>query len=304
MGALYPAWDPYGTEIYREPVRRSWLIVSVLDDALLAQAAASGADVIILDLEDGIHRTKKPLARERFPEALETVARSGAEVFVRPDIELLYADLTAAVLPGLAGVVLPKVSSADQVQEAEEIMERLDAERGLPGVLELHPCVETALGNRHVDEILAAGTKVRSASLGRADLVMDLGPDPAGEIHMMPYLMQRLILAARAAGVEPIGAWWAGDSRGMLASPEATLQAAERGRRIGFTGALCVHASQVGPLNRGFLPDGEDTQWAKSVAARSSRTGDTAQAETAAAERLLAYDGQCRARDEAKGRTG
>ena len=200
MCALYPNWDPYGTAVYHEPVRRSWLVVPVLDEDTLGRLDSIAPDVVVLDLEDSIHDTKKPAARERFQEAMEAAAISGAEVFVRPDIGLLYADLKAAIWPGLTGVVLPKVSSVEEVVRAEEAMRQIETERGLPEVLELQLCIETAAGNRHADKIIRAAKKIRSVSLGRADLVMDLRPDPLGEIHMMPYL-------APAHGLAGPGPW-------------------------------------------------------------------------------------------------
>jgi citrate lyase beta subunit len=96
---------------------------------------------------------------------------------------------------------------------------------------------------------------VRALTLGRADLVMDLRAEPSHEIHLMPYLMQRLIIIARAAGVAPIGAWWRAPDRGLLATPENTYEAAQRGRAIGFKGAMCLRANQVEPLNRAFARD-------------------------------------------------
>src|SRR5919202_7121268 len=176
------------------------------------------------------------------------VGRGAAEVFVRPDGELLYADLDAALVAGLTGVLLPMVSSADEVREADRIVDDLEGQRGLPGVVELHLALETAAGNLAAPEIIAASPRVRSVSLGRADLVMDLRAEPSGELHMMPYLLQRLVLMARAGGVEPIGAWWKADSRGTLASPAATLEAARRAHRHGLRGGLGVHASQVAPF--------------------------------------------------------
>ena len=83
---------------------------------------------------------------------------------------------------------------------------------------------------------------------------MDLRPEPSGEIHLMQYLMQRLVVVANAAGVTPYGAWWRDPDRGLLATPENTLQAAIRGRAIGFKGSFCVREGQVAPLNQGFTP--------------------------------------------------
>ena len=209
-------------------------------------------------------------------------------------------------------VVLPTVSSAEQVREADGIVDAFERQRGLPGVVELHLALETAEGNLHAMEIIAASARVRSVSLGRADLVMDLRPEPNGELHMMPYLLQRLVTVARAGGVEPIGAWWDADSRGMLASPEATLRAARRARRHGFRGGMGVGASQVDPLNAGFTPDVAEVARAEALVqafetarARGERWGleqgqivDAARAETA--RRVIAQAEQCRGRDAAQ----
>ena len=89
-------------------------------------------------------------------------------------------------------------------------------------------------------------------TLGRADLVMDLRPEPSGEFHLMPYLIQRLIIIARALGVTPIGAWWRSPDRGLLATPENTQNAARRGRAIGFKGAMCLRTNQIDALNRAY----------------------------------------------------
>ena len=91
-------------------------------------------------------------------------------------------------------------------------------------------------------------------TLGRADLVMDLRPEPSGEIHLMQYLMQRLVILANAVGAVPLGAWWREPDRGLLATPENTYRAAFRGRAIGFKGCFCAREDQVGPLNQGFTP--------------------------------------------------
>jgi citrate lyase beta subunit len=79
--------------------------------------------------------------------------------------------------------------------------------------------------------------------------------------------MQRLIIIANATGVQPIGAWWRGTSRGLVASPDDTLAAALTGRQAGFKGALCMRAHQVAALNQGFTPTGGETARAETVIA-------------------------------------
>jgi citrate lyase subunit beta/citryl-CoA lyase len=77
--------------------------------------------------------------------------------------------------------------------------------------------------------------------------------------------MQRLITVAHATGVMPIGAWWRAPDRGLLATPDNTYRAAQRGRAIGFKGSLCILDNQVEPLNRGFTPAAEELQAARHI---------------------------------------
>ncbi len=268
-----------------DQIRRSWLIVPAHHEARLAEAAQSGADVIVLDLQDMVHETKKHQARSRLRDAIPQMCEQGAEVFVRCDIELLYADLHAAVWKGLSGVMLPGVTSVDQVQEADELLGTLQADRGVvkpPPVgevleaddpvspqqlLELHLCLDTGRGNWDAVELIEASARVKSISLGRADLAMDLREEPTGELHLMPYLMQRLIVIANATGVQPIGAWWRGTSRGLVASAEDTLTAARTGRQAGFKGGICMRANQVEASTRLYLTPEETARAASVIAA-------------------------------------
>jgi citrate lyase subunit beta / citryl-CoA lyase len=266
-------------------IRRSWLIVPAHDDTRLEEAAHAGADVIVLDLQDMVHDTKKYVARARIRETIPHLCAQGAEVFVRVDIELLYADLYASVWRGLSGVMLSGVTSVAQVQEADSLLGALQAERGVvrpPPVgeileaddpvspeqaLELHLCFDTGRGNWDAVQLIQASTRVKSISLGRADLVMDLREEPSGDLHLMPYLMQRLIIIANATGVQPIGAWWRATSRGLVASYDDTLAAAITGRQAGFKGGLCMRTHQVAALHKGFTPTDEEIAQAESVLA-------------------------------------
>ncbi len=287
-------------------VRRSWLIVPAHDAGALAQAAASNADVVVLDLQDTVHESRKHEARANVHGAIDMMRDTGAEVFVRSDIDLMYADLDASVWRGLSGVVLPGATSVDQVHEADEILSKFEAERGAvkpPPVgqvreaddprgpeqaLEIHLSLDTGPGNWHAEELIRASDRVKSVSLGRADLVMDLREEPSGDLHLLPYLMQRLIIIANATGVEPVGAWWRATSRGLVASYDDTLEAAVTGRLAGFRGALCMRASQVAALNKGFTP---------SVAEVESHTDLAPTSEIASG--VITWANACAARDEA-----
>jgi len=286
--------------------------------------------VIVLDLEDMVHDSRKFEARARVRDGIEAARLGGAEVFVRCDLELLYADLEASIWRGIEGIMLPKVTRVEEVKSAEETLTQFELKRGVgktgplgevyeaddprtpENALEIHLALENAEGNHNGPALLAASERIRSVSLGRADLVMDLRPEPSGELHLLPYLMQRLVMLANRAGVTPIGAWWQASSRGLRAGPADTERAAQLGRAAGFKGALCVHPEQVEPLNRGFTPSARELEEGRALldaAERASAAGrpyleldgrliDRATGDAARA--VLDWAEACEARDQVK----
>jgi citrate lyase subunit beta / citryl-CoA lyase len=294
-------------------IRRSWLIVPSDDAGQVEPAAASAADVVVLDLIEFVPEASKPAARERLPETIRSMAQWGAEVFVQVDKDLLYADLSAAVWPGLSGILIPRLESPREVTEADRLLTQWEDKRGVrPGALQIVAVLDTAPGNYAALEIGRASPRLWGLTLGRADLVMDLRPEPSGELHLMPYLMQRLITVANAAGRVPLGAWWRAPTRGLLADPDDTYAAAVRGRRIGFKGALCLRANQVEPLNRGFTPLAEESKAARALMAayaEATQNGATVVrrqdrivdlATVTQARHLLAHADACAQRDAEK----
>ena len=263
-------------EDLRGYVRRSWLLVPLSDEKLVESAWSHGADVIALDLMELVAEEDKPQARERAREAIEAVALGGAQVFTQVDKELLYADLTACVWPGLSGIIISRLESVQEVAEADDLLSQLEEERGLlPRTLQIVASVETARGNHEAMNIARSSPRLWGMTLGRADLVMDLRPEPSGEIHLMTYLMQRVITVANASGLVPLGSWWRAPARGLLASPDATYEAALRGRHIGFKGSLCIRPDQVEPLNKGFTPEANEVAQAQRLVDFFSRQGES-----------------------------
>ena len=234
-----------------ESRRRSWLLVPVSKPDLLAQSRGAGADVVVLDLVELVAEKDKPAGRQNAKAAISQ--GGGAEVFAQVDSRALEADLGACVWPGLTGIVVSRAESPAQIEQAATQLARLERERGMASeTVKIVVALETAPGNHAAYDIGRASPRVCGLTLGRADLIMDLRPEPDNEIHLMAYLMQRLIIIAGALDVTPIGAWWRAPDRGLLATPENTYEAARRGRAIGFKGAMCLRANQVEPLNRGY----------------------------------------------------
>lgn len=232
---------------------RSWLIVPASRPAAIAAAVVSGADVVVLDLVEFVAERECAAARAAVSDAVEAVRAAGATAYVQTTPASAAVDLSAAVVPGLAGVLLSRTETARDVTAVAEGIERLERERGIAaGTVRVVAALETAVGNHQAYEIACASPRVWGLTLGRADVVMDLRAEPSGELHLLPYLMQRLILIAGATGRLALGAWWRHPDRGLLATPAATRLAAERGRAIGYRGGLCIEPAQVAAMNAAY----------------------------------------------------
>jgi len=232
---------------------RSWIIVPALRTEAVAQAVAAGADVVVLDLVEFVAERERAAARAAVKAAVAVVRAAGASAWVQTTPGSAAIDLSAAVVPGLAGIVLARTEAVRDVTAVAEGLDRLERERGIAiGTLRLVAALETAEGNHHAHDIACASPRVWGLTLGRADVVMDLRAEPSGELHLLPYLMQRLVLIAGATERVPLGAWWRHPDRGLLATPEATRLAGVRGRAIGYRGALCIEPAQVAALNAAY----------------------------------------------------
>src|SRR5437667_8924486 len=118
-------------------VRRSVLLVALRDDAAVSTAWRHDADAIALDLTAA--------DRTQLPEAIATTRRGGAEVFVRVDKAVAYADIKAAAQPGLTGVILPNPESASDINQVSEILQAREHKAGIPsGKLEIFPLIGSA----------------------------------------------------------------------------------------------------------------------------------------------------------------
>src|SRR5436305_10672149 len=134
------------------PVWRSLLFVPVTQRRFVDGAARRGADAIILDLEDSVAASEKERARTLVPEAAEIVSRGGADVMVRLNrpLRMTVRDLEAVIGPGVEAGALPKAESADHVRLVAEIVDELEAERGMPlGTTKMLAMVEPASAFLH-----------------------------------------------------------------------------------------------------------------------------------------------------------
>jgi citrate lyase subunit beta/citryl-CoA lyase len=218
----------------------SWLYVPGDRPERFAKAAASGAHVVIVDLEDAVAAGHKDRARREALAFLTDAAPASVEVRVnRPDTPAGRDDLAALTdSAALRAVRLPKITSASDVALVDAAL----AARTTP----LCCLIESALGVENAFAI-ASAPRVASIALGEADLASDLGTaDSAG----LTWSQSRVIVAARAAGLPAPGQSVyldIGDLDGLLRTSRA-------GRAMGFRGRAAVHPRQVPVIHEAYRP--------------------------------------------------
>jgi citrate lyase subunit beta/citryl-CoA lyase len=247
------------------PVWRSLLFVPVTQQRFIDGAAKRGADAIILDLEDSVAASEKERARGLVPKAAAIVSRGGADVVVRLNrpMRMTVRDLEAAIGPGVQAVALPKAESAQHVQLVAEIIDELEAERGIPlGTTKMLAMIETASAFFRIAEIAQASPRLVGLNLGAEDFALSAGMLPEAEGLFMPK--QTCVFAARAAGIMPLG------FVGTVAEfhdLDGFRETVRRSRRLGFMGASVIHPSQIAILNEEFRPGAAEIDHARRVVA-------------------------------------
>ena len=233
----------------------TWLYVPGDRPDRFAKAVASGADTVILDLEDAVHPERKAYARRAVAEFCADPHDVPVQVRINALGSEAATDDLAALGPvlgvgGFAGLRLPKVESPAEVSELAAV---------LPGT-RLHCLLESALGVERAYDIATSHSAVAGIGLGEADLRSDLGvADDAG----LAYARGRVVLAARAAGLSaPAMSVYPNvmDLGGLAAS-------CRTGRSLGFVGATAIHPRQLPIIVETFRPSPDETQRAEELLA-------------------------------------
>lgn len=238
---------------------RSMLFLPADAGRFIAKAPQRGADLIVLDLEDGVARSEKARARASLAGYTAQLQRAGSLVYVRVNHEagLLQDDLAAAVDAGADGLFLPKVEVPEQLAPFDAAVSRAEAGAGrTPASVKLIVIIETPKGVCHAAEIARASPRLVALCFGPEDFATEMGIAPMREGLAWPA--QAVAIAAVAAGLEPLG--MAG-SVSDFSDLEAYRDLARHARSIGVRGGVCIHPAQVQVLNQVFAGS-EAEAWA------------------------------------------
>ena len=235
----------------------SYLFVPGNRPERFGKALASGADQVIIDLEDAVAPADKLVARDAVRASLDPEFPAAVRIN-SADSEWFEHDLSLCSLPGVAAVVLPKAASVADVARVRAA--------GAPMVLAL---IESAEGLANA-RALAAADGVSRLMFGSIDFSVDLGIE--GDERELDAFRSELVLASRLAGIAPPvdGVTTAIDDAEVLRRD--TL----RGKRFGFGGQLCIHPKQLAIVHAAFLPSNDEVHWAMRVLDAARQAGGDA----------------------------
>lgn len=272
--------------------RRSVLSVPASNPRFVARAALTEADAVLFDLEDSVAPARKPATRGAIVRALNETDFGGKLRVVRinalptPWAVRDVVDLVEGAGANLDAIVLPKADRPEDVSALDVMLSSLEAQAGLaPGGIAIEAQIETAAGMASVERIAGASPRLETLVFGPGDYAASIGmpllaigavdapqvpdaPDgaPAYPGHLWHFAIQRIVVAAKAAGLQAINGPY-----GRFRDLPGLRRAATLDYTLGMDGKWAVHPTQVPVLNEAFTPPPDQVAQAEAILARYRR---------------------------------
>jgi citrate lyase beta subunit len=253
---------------------RSMLVVSPTAPGLLDKALATEADALMIELEDGVHRTRKDEAREAVAAFIARREFADKVILVRVnDVTTPTGqdDLRRLAALRAPAVILPKVRSQLDVRRADEILKRAETDASVPvGGTRVWVMIETTDAVLNLEQI-AAGPRIAGFTFGSADLSAELrvrriGVGAERPIWSFPlellYAKQRAVVVARSYGLTVLDTGYS-----TFRDLEGTERAALISAQMGFDGTGCFSPKQIAPIHGQFTPTEAEYDWARRAVA-------------------------------------
>ncbi|MER7081007.1 citrate lyase subunit beta / citryl-CoA lyase [Saccharopolyspora kobensis] len=256
--------------------RRSCLAVPGSSAKMIDKARGLAVDQFFLDLEDAVAPLAKAEARDRIVGALNEGGWDGKIRSVRVnalDTEWTYRDVVTVVEGAgaeLDTIVLPKVSTAEHVRWLDLTLTQIERATGLEvGRIGIEPQIEDAAGLVEVDAIATASPRVAALVYGPADFMASINMRSLVVGHQPPgydvgdayhYTLMRILIAARAAGVQAIDGPYL-----QIKDVDGLRRVGGRTAALGFDGKWVLHPAQVDAVNELFSPRQEDYDHAENI---------------------------------------
>lgn len=249
----------YGSS--RDRFRFSRLYLPGNNPGMFLNAGLHSPDGVILDLEDSVAPDRKDEARILVRNALRAVNFYGAERMVRINQgERGLEDLEMVIPHNVHLILVPKCEDAETVRIIDRKIRDIKDKEGQSERIFLMPIIESARGVENAGEIAAASESVVAMAIGLEDYTADLGVQRTKEGGESIYARNRIVVASKAAGIQPIDSVFSdvGDMEGLL---QNVLSA----KAMGFEGMGCIHPRQIAVIRKGFSPSEEEMEKAKKI---------------------------------------
>lgn len=246
--------------------RRSSLSVPGNNEKMMAKAANSVADVLVLDLEDSVPFSEKDVARQRVREAIARLDFGSAEVAVRINgLSTSFAerDLAMAVDADADAVVVPKSEDVEALRRMDALLTQLEASSNHQKKMTIQLIIESARGVQLVDEMSRSSERITALIFGIGDYLSDIEAkfsNISDVTTICLYPRSKIVIAAAARGLDAIDSVYP-DFRDV----EGLEAEARQGLRMGFKGKWAIHPGQIEVINQVFSPSLAELQKARST---------------------------------------
>ena len=245
-------------------MRRSMLFLPGNNPNMLINGNCLGSDAVIFDLEDAVAPAEKDAARILVRNTMRYMDFRGCEIIVRInsiDTPYWQADVDAILPEKPALLLLPKTGSREDVLQADAYITKVEESLGLErNTVGLMPLIETALGVENAFAIATASKRVKALFLGAEDLTADLQCKRTKEGREIEYARTRLVVAARAAGVDVYDTPFTD-----VNDDEGIWKDAAYAKALGFTGKSSISPRHVEVINQVFSPTQKEVDYAYEV---------------------------------------
>ena len=245
-------------------MRRSMLFLPGNNPNMLINAGCLGADAVIFDLEDAVSPAEKDAARILVRNTMRYMDLDGCEIVVRinsVDTDFWRKDLDTVIPCKPDVILLPKSAEPADIRLVDEYISALEEKLELQkGGVQIMPLIETAMGVENAFAIASSCKRVCALFLGAEDLTADLQCKRTKEGREIEYARQRLVVAARAAGVDVYDTPFTdvNDDEGIVTD-------ARLAKAFGFTGKASISPRHVDVINEVFSPTLAEIEYAYEV---------------------------------------
>jgi citrate lyase subunit beta/citryl-CoA lyase len=241
--------------------RRSVLYMPGSNARAIEKAKSLAADGLILDLEDAVAPDAKALARQQVCDAVKAGGFGKRELIIRVNglwTQWGEEDLTAAMAAKPDAILVPKVSSADDLKAVEERFSGHDPDRKVA----IWAMMETPLAILNAAAIASAGGRLRCFVMGTNDLIKEFRGQHTPDRQNLSAALGISVAAARAYGLAIIDGVY-----NDIQNADGFVESCKQGRSYGFDGKTLIHPSQIGPCNEVFAPSAAEVEAAKKIIA-------------------------------------